>query len=765
MKLQSKAAVILLFFIHVFHYSFSQQEGMVIGIVRDASSKEKLAGVTVMVDDTAGTTTDAGGRYELKTTPGNHSLTFRFIGYTNVSKNVSLDSSQVKILNIDLNHVSEELGTIVVTAGKFEQRLEDVTVSMSVLKPDFIQNTNTTSMDEALNQVPGVNVIENQANIRGGSGFSYGSGSRVLMLVDDMPMLTADAADVKWSFLPVENLEQVEVIKGAASALYGSSAMNGIINVRTAYPKSKPETKIGLYAGFYDAPVRRAYKWWNGNDQTIHGYNFSDSRKIGRFDLVTAGNVFRDDGYRQGEYEERYRANINTRYSFKNTLDGLFVGVNGNIQRAKGGLFTIWQDDTIGAYIPFGGIDTATTSISEYVTIRKNVDPFITYLGKHGSSYKLRGRYFRTENNNNTQQQSFADVYFGEAQYQKLIKEWALTITSGFAYTYNKVKGELYKDHKSRNTAVYAQLDKTFLKRINLSFGGRLESNKIDSGTVESHPVFRSGLNVEVFQNTHFRASYGQGYRFPSVAEKFIRTDVGRLQIYPNDSLQSETGWSAEAGINQGFQISDWKGSFDVAFFWMEYQDMMEFTFGQYGNFLIDPFFGLGYKSVNIGNTRIKGFDITMTGQGKLGNVPLTLLCGYTYIDPIQLDFDPKKDTLNSTADYNVLKYRYRHTFKGDAEATFLNRVLFGLSVRFTSFMENTDKFALGPLEFIPGFLHYRSIHRVGDWVFDNRIIFKLTDQIDLGLITKNLFNHEYMGRPADMQPPRSFTLQARIKF
>ncbi|HKR05893.1 MAG TPA: TonB-dependent receptor [Bacteroidia bacterium] len=762
MNLHSKVAVFILFFIHSFYFSFSQQEAVVIGVVRDASSKEKLAGVTITVDNISGTATDATGRYELKTTQGNHNLTFNFIGYKTVSRNIVLDSLAAKILNIDLISSSTELGTVVVTASKFEQRLEDVTVSMAVLKPGFLQNTNTTDMDIGINQVPGVTVIDGQANIRGGSGFSYGAGSRVLVLVDDMPMITADAGDVKWSFLPVENLEQVEVIKGAASALYGSSAMNGIINIRTAYPKSEPETKIIMFAGHYDSPKRKAYKWWNGNNQTFNGYNFSHSRKIGRFDLVAAGNVFRDDGFRQGEFKQYYRANINTRYSFKNTFDGLSLGINGNIQRNKGGLFTIWQDDSTGAYLPLGGLDTATTSISEYVTIRKKMDPFITYVSKHGSSYKLRGRYFSSDNINNTQQQSSAETYFGEAQYQKSIKEWGLTVTGGFAYTYNKVKGELYNDHKSKNTAVYAQFDKTFIKRINFSIGGRLESNKIDSGKVESKPVFRSGINIKVFENTHVRASYGQGYRFPSVAEKFIRTEIGnRFEVFPNDSLQSETGWSAEGAINQGFKISDWKGSIDVAYFWMEYRDMMEFSFGQYGK-IVPPTYGIGFKSLNTGNTRINGVDVTLSGQGKLGNVPMTLLCGYTYIDPIQLDFDPKKDTVFNSVTYNVLKYRYRRMFKGDVEATFFSRIVFGVSVRYTSFMENIDK-AFN--SYIPGLKHYRDIHKVDDWVFDNRIIFKLTDQIDLGLITKNVFNHEYMGRPADLQPPRSFTMQARIKF
>ena len=134
-------------------------------------------------------------------------------------KNVALKPSEAKIINIDLVASSTELGTVVVSAGKFEQKIEEVTISMSVMKPKMVENINTTSMDEAMEQVPGVTVIDGQANIRGGSGFSYGAGSRVLLLVDDLPMLAADASDVKWSFLPTENLEQIEVLKGASSAL------------------------------------------------------------------------------------------------------------------------------------------------------------------------------------------------------------------------------------------------------------------------------------------------------------------------------------------------------------------------------------------------------------------------------------------------------------------------------------------------------------------------------------------------------------------
>jgi TonB-dependent SusC/RagA subfamily outer membrane receptor len=125
---------------------------------------------------------------------------------------------------------------------------------MEVIKPQMIENTNTNNMEDAISKIPGVEVNERQASIRGGSGWSYGAGSRVLVLINDLPILSADAGDVKWSYMPVENISQIEVLKGASSVLYGSSAMNGVINIRTAYPTEKSKTKIIYNVGFYNQP-------------------------------------------------------------------------------------------------------------------------------------------------------------------------------------------------------------------------------------------------------------------------------------------------------------------------------------------------------------------------------------------------------------------------------------------------------------------------------------------------------------------------------
>ena len=214
--IMTKRSLTFLFAILIFQFLSAQeistlQEGTFAGKIIDASTKESLGGVNIYIHEKGIATSDTGGNFKVQVPVGTHSMEFKLIGYSSVIKNVEIKENQTTSVKISLSSESTELGTVVVSAGKFDQKLEEVTVSMEVMKQALIENKNTTQMDNFMQQCPGVNILNGQANIRGGSGFSYGAGTRVLVLVDDMPLLTADAGDVKWDFIPLENISQVEV--------------------------------------------------------------------------------------------------------------------------------------------------------------------------------------------------------------------------------------------------------------------------------------------------------------------------------------------------------------------------------------------------------------------------------------------------------------------------------------------------------------------------------------------------------------------------
>lgn len=775
------------------------QNGTIKGKVTDKITQETMIGVNITYAEGKGTITDMDGNYSLSIPAGTYVLTFRYVGYEEIKKDLTLKSGETVEINIELSE-GKELETVVVSAGKFEQKLEDLTVSMAVIKPGLLENKNVTNAETILEQVPGVTVQDGQVCIRGGSGFAYGAGSRVLMMVDELPLLSGDAGDVKWNTLPIENLSQIEVIKGASSVLFGSSALNGAINIRTSYPTGKPLTKISITHAIYDNPSRKEIQWWDKNP-SYSGINFMHSQQFGNLDLVVGGAGFSDKGYREGEVEHRGRLNFNLRYRSKK-VEGLSIGVNGNGQYSKSGVFIIWADST-DVYRPYGGADPndPASTITVNDAVRMNIDPYIEYFAKNGNRHTLRTRMYWVKNTNTTNQSSNSLLTYGEYQFQKKFKK-DFTLTSGVAGYYNSVKSELYGDHYGNNVGVFSQADKKLGKRWSVSAGVRFEYFKLDSSeTVSSfkiirngdtttfpvQPVFRAGVNYKLFEHTNLRASFGQGYRYPSIAEKYVSTSVGALNIFPNANLKPERGWSSEFGIMQGIKIGKWKGFVDAAFFWTEYQDMMEFAFGVYNpsnvTLVFNPptapgyvFNWIGFRAQNSERAKITGLDFSIVGQGKCGPFELSIFAGYTYMNPVTLNKDPEYLASFSDTTSNMLKYRYKHLIKSDIQVDY-KKWSTGISVRYNSYMVNIDKtfeelviplgagqISLGDY-ILPGLPGYRAAQKKGTTVVDYRLSYKINENAAVSAVINNLFNLEYMGRPGDVQAPRTFALQFKVQF
>ena len=198
-------------FILLTTYTFLSQAGTITGKVIDTKDLEPLIGVNVFNQNNIGSVTNINGDYKIKFPVGKHKVTFQYIGYQKTVKEIILKENDSVVINISLNSINNELNEMVVSANKYEEKLGDVPVSMSIIKPSLIENKATRDAESIIEQVPGVQINENQASIRGGSGWSYGAGSRVLVMVDGMPMLGGDANDIKWTAIPLENISQVEI--------------------------------------------------------------------------------------------------------------------------------------------------------------------------------------------------------------------------------------------------------------------------------------------------------------------------------------------------------------------------------------------------------------------------------------------------------------------------------------------------------------------------------------------------------------------------
>lgn len=789
----------------------AQSTGILKGVVTDANTKETLPGATIQLvkDMSKGTSTDLDGKYYLEVDTGYHQVICGYIGLGSDTVKVYIGANMVVERNFRLKTIAKLLETVVVSSGKFEQKLEELTVSMEVIKPALINNKNTTSVETALEQVPGLSIIDNDPQIRGGSGFTFGVGSRVAIVVDGIPLLSGDAGRPEWTYIPVENIEQIEIIKGASSVLYGSSALNGVINVRTSYPRAKPKTMVNYSVGNYSLPEAPAESWYNKAIPGFTNLNFMHSRIINKnLDFTIGGNFNVDQGYigppppapympkdlkealhitdtiplysNDDMIRKRARINFNLRYRSKK-IAGLNYGINGNAMYNKTNMVFAWLDDSLGLYKGYpGAVFLQTQTLF-------NIDPFIKYTGTHGLSHSITTRIFYSDNKISNNQSNNGTMYYGEYQMQRKFSDIDLNFTGGIVTNVSSSYASLYAssgspNNKIVNAAGYIQLDKKFWRVLNLSGGFRYEYFKMNTQQSVVAPIFRAGASLQVVRGTFVRASYGQGFRYPTITERYIATKSGMFGVFPNPDLKPETSNSFELGLKQGFKFGNCMGYVDVAGFYQKYSNTIEYLFGSW-----EPELALvGFKFVNTGNSRVRGIDASLAASTPETNkrFGVTALIGYTYVEPVSLTPDSiyavtksiqpgapgqplsYKNSSMDTTD-NILKYRFKHMFKTDIEFKIF-RLGVGFSWRYYSQMQNIDK-AFEGIEQLThdGAPYFAEIKAVKYWkghpyisVFDARVSYNINSRHKVSVVCNNLLNVAYSLRPMKIEAPRTTSIQ-----
>lgn len=889
------------------------------GIITDAFTREPLIGVTILnTDNNSGTVTDFDGMYSLEVTTLPAHIKFSYVGYQTEEKVFKTIPAEY---NMVMQADNEVLDEVVVTAGRFEQRMTDVTVSIEVVKPQALRSQAPTDLSATLQTLPGVEVIDKQPSIRGGGGWTYSVGSRCQVLMDGMTILNPKTGEINWNNVPLENVAQVEVVKGASSVLYGSSALNGVINVRTQRPGTDPETKISGYVGVYDNYKNYAYT--GARLPLYYGAEASHSRRVGDFDFSAAISGFKDEGFRQQSFNDRARLGGNMTYH-KPMPEGKYMnmGFNLNYVANQYGDFFIWRS-------PKDPIHPSPLTNMGRKEHNFNIDPFFNYDDvDKGISHKLRTRFYVTADNITTPSATltteellkwgvqsfdldkvkgyydqvkgymdggmtlsdallvtFQDVaipvvnedwlgavtngidlvknglgytgtvaelqdavayamnlmtdhtptrpeltYNGYVDYQ-FAKQWksGVRLTTGINWNHITNTANITGTHQTDNLAAYLQYDHRIANRLSLSAGVRFEYYRMDNDLKEANiqigkwlcpvrPVFRAGLNWEIYKAGFLRASFGQGYRNPSITEKFARKDIGGVGVYPNHNIKPESGFNAEIGYKQLYKFGPVSGTLDVAAFYTEYQNMIEYQFGLFRNSdytminsmddvisevqnmindikttksLSNAGIGIGAQFVNVNHARIYGAEVSTAGKVDIQKgMDLRYSIGYTFTEPEDMDNDKRieeektySDPLqmkNKSNDSKYLKYRNKHSFKTTIDYTY-KWLSLGVNMSYRSKILAVDYIMVDERVkeqkdlmdyarmFIFGYedglsLHdYWMNHNNGIFTMDLRAAVRFKEHVEVQFMVNNLLNTEYSYRPMALAAPRTFVCRLNI--
>jgi len=613
------------FIILSIHFSYAQGIfATITGKVVDKQTKTPLVGVNVQIVGTyLGGTTGIDGTFTLKKIPLKQcNLRFSMIGYkTEQVADILLELGKiVNIPTVEMEQTVIGMNPIVVTASKQQQDLTVIPHSVSVLPEIELIDRTPLRIDNALESVPGVYFIENHINIRGSSGYTRGVGSRVLLVVDGVPMMTSDNNEINWNILPIMDVEQIEVIKGSGSALYGSNALGGVVNIITKSPTEQGKLKIRTITGIYTDPPYPEWRW------THRRLNFSRndisySKSFGNLGMNLVFGYHRSTGYRtDGDF---YRLNTVAKllYQFPDASKLTLYGGYSYENRSE---FIEWQDQhhPLISSPFYSGAKVRLNFYDAYLLYQKQLG------GKLG--LKLRASYLSSLMGD---QYNRANDYFPAEGIGAEVKvDWiplrSHNLTFGAEYKIDGGHTRFIGDHRGFSLAPFIQDQWQIHRDVSITLGLRYDDYRVMNSTYhENHVNPKFGINYTPYAGTIFRFSAGSGFRAASITERFVNFKYKLFTAVPNENLKAETVWSLDLGVHQEISQNWWV---DAAIFHNDYYNYIEPV-----EEILDDF-SLQVQFQNVVRARIKGVEFAT--KGSWWHNRLGLQANFTYMDARDLN-------------------------------------------------------------------------------------------------------------------------------
>jgi len=613
---KSKITYALSLIVFLFYGSLLSQ--VLKGTLQDQNN-EPIAGANIYLEGTVlGTASNADGSFTISNVPeGHYTLIISFIGFQQETIPLPVENSDIDLEIIILQNLPFQSQPIVSTASRHNQNFQDVPASIANINAIQISERNSTTVAEALKYTSGINLTGDQINIRGSNGYSRGVGSRVLMLVDGVPYVAGDTQGLVFEALTMNEIESIEIVKGSGSALYGSGAIGGVINVITKPIREQSDIYLKLYGGLYDDPFHD--KWqWSDRTRFLNGIKAGYSKKFNKLGLRFGVARDEDDSYRKNDWSKRLNFSGKVQYDFS-PFDRLTV--NGNYMDQKRGNFLYWQN-LDNALIPAEGQEDERVNAqryyinSEYRKVLNESDIFKTSLLWFHNYFK--------DNVGGLHHNSTSDYLYAEIQYSK---KWGdHFFTMGISPNTSSVSSDsLFGKHKASGIATYLQDEKAITDELLATVGLRFDYSKITDAGTDQQLSPRLGLVWKGIEGGAIRLSAGTGFRAPSIAELFTSTTAAGFPVIPNEDLKAEKSTSFEIGWNQIF--SEYFGT-DLALFNNDYNDLIEGQVLNTGNIQFN----------NITKASIRGVELNIFGQGF--NKKILYNIGYTYTDARDTDND-----------------------------------------------------------------------------------------------------------------------------
>lgn len=641
-------------------FSQSQSSSEIQGQVFDAETGEALPGANVQVLGTLlGASADRDGKFVIrKLSPGFYTLRATFIGYQIARATVYLTEGSAGRVEFKLKPTLLEMSQVVVTASRQVEEIQTAAVSVSALSSEAAMRRNPLRIDAALESIPGVSLVGENVNVRNSTGYTRGLGSRVLVLLDGIPALPSDFGNMNWDILPVTDFERIEVIKGPASALYGSFALGGVINVITKPPTPEGRFSIRTSVGVYDDPFEKEWQWTN-RTLNFNRTDLSYARQFGKLGVRASLGRHESTGDRENRHFQRWNGTAKLIYTIDDQSELTLFGAYARDRRGE----FVWSENGRPFLVPLAFKDyrLALDAYTFYAQYRLRANDWLEFKWRASMVRQLTGNQFKVEGD-------FAPAQGPGADFQIHARlDSSMDFNVGLEYHYDFAEQRDIGRHFAYTVSPYLQQIWQMNKKTRLTLGLRYDHyyllpgpplqtqfvkrrpvvNPIPKGLEEQYLNPQIALSYQLFSSSNLHTAFGRGIRIPVLGERFLQFDQP-IPFQPNAFIKTERSFSYELGWRQ--RLGEF-GNFEVTGFYNRYDNLIEPVFVASGT----SFFA---TLVNIQEAKIPGVELS--GRVRLLNDHVRFEGSATWTDPQVVHAGENEDIPITFKDGDPLTYRPR---------------------------------------------------------------------------------------------------------
>lgn len=495
---------------------FSQEYFNINGHVRDLQTGEALAGVNVFFLNTNyGAATDEKGYYLIQNVPADdYILRAQMIGYATAERKIKFNSIKVIEVNFYLESASLKMETIVVTGTKTPRYLKDAPVRTEVVTSHEIERRNPVNFMEAVSSINGVEQ-QIECSICNASNISLQGmpGRYTQVLINGMPQFSSLGQMYTYMQLPANFIEQIEIIKGSKSSLYGTDAIAGIVNIRTKRPTYSPRLNLtGLVGG--------------NNERRFNGVGSYRQNELG---ILLAGEYYGIDAYDGNndgitEFTNNNRGFFNGKIDYEfnksTSLDFTFSAIN---DKRQGGAVAMSR-----SFIET--IDSAELRNFSESILTQRIDVSTMITRKFGDKTTLYLKSAYANHFQDSDYEGFIYVADQDMTYNELQADFILSdihqILAGTAYrTEDLNENAAISEYHYRIFSLFAQYSFMPSPIFEGVFGARLDNHNIFNNVATTS----INLRFQPIENWNLRLNFGQGFRAPTT---FYELDHGSGSRY-----------------------------------------------------------------------------------------------------------------------------------------------------------------------------------------------------------------------------------------